>query len=241
MELQPTLKKLYRNFDQSSFTALWLIIIAGIFLSSCANTTPHISSRNSTPKQAPQVALSKVILLPPLLQYESIATEETLSTSAYKGEEAREVLTAKSIAILQSKKCQIINAENLTIHPAYNDIISNRKKLFKNNIRPDITKSMKKLSESSGGTELLALLIKVKVGPRAFIDPIFSGATASGASYTRLKAVLYDIKTGYCLWSNEVQLLERPKPNDSEYIEAINLLYNNLELDTGGQHATKIQ
>ncbi len=240
MDLQQETKKLHRTFGQSFFTALWLFM-AGIFLASCANTTPHISSGSPTGHSPNKITLNKVILLPPLLQYESITTEETLSPSAYKGEEAREVLTAKSIAILQSKKCQIINAEDLTPNPVYNDIISNRINLFRSNIGPDVTKSMKKLSESSGGTELLALLIKVKIGPKAFIEPIFSGATASSASYTRLKAVLYDAETGSCFWSNEVQLLERPKPNDSEYIEAINLLYDNLKLNSGGKHAAAIQ
>ena len=199
-------------------------------LASCANTTPHISGGNTTTKQPVAITLSKVIILPPLLQYESITTEKQLSPSEYRGGECGKALSTNSSAILQEKGCQTIDTVDSPANKAYSDIFSKRNMLLKGEINKKLIEQMKRLSVASGSTQILALMTKVKVGQKAFFDPIFSGAAASGSSYTRLKAVLYDATTGQRIWNNEVQLLEMPKSNDPEYLEAINMLFENLKL-----------
>ena len=213
---------------QKLFPGLWLVIVCFVFIS-CANTTPHISDGNSATKQTSNINLSKIILLPPLLQYESISTEESLSPSAYNGEEVGNILSTYSAAILQDRGAQIIKSENFLSNPAYNHLLSNRIHLFRSTISQNLVEQIKSLSEASDNIQVLVLMIKVKIGKKGHIEPIFSGTASSGSSYTRLKAVLFDATTGKRAWNNEVQLLERPKPKDSEFVKAINLLYKNLK------------
>ena len=87
---------------------------------------------------------------------------------------------------------------------------------------------LKEICELSNDANILAVYLKVKVGAGGYWNP-YTGQIASGTSYARLKAVLIETEKGKALWKNEVQLREIPKPDDPDFRQAINLLFQNLK------------
>ena len=176
--------------------------------------------------------------MPAILKYESISNDAPLPQATYKGEEAGDFLVSHSAEILSKGGFGVLNAKALSnedskFKTAYNIMLDERINLFRSSLSTDLANYLKAFGESSNNANILVLLLRVKVGSSGTWDP-FSGAITSGSSYTRLKAVLVETKSGRSLWKNEVQLREIPKPDNPNYKKAVNLLFENLKTHKGG-------
>ncbi len=184
------------------------------------------------------IAHKNIIIMPARLRYESISNEAELPQATYKGKEAGTMLVEYSAEILSKEGFGVLNAdalsdENSKFKTAYNRILDEQINLFQSSLSTDLANDLKEFSGFSNNTNILVLLVRVKVGPCGTWEP-FGGAITSGSSYTRLKAVLVETVSGRSLWKNEVQLREIPKIDNANYKKAINLLFKNLKTFKGG-------
>jgi len=234
-------RKAKNNFLKIKFKVLPAIAFLIIFLlfTSCATTSRHISS--SSGKEVSIIANKKIIIMPVILRYESITNDAPLPQAAYKGKEAGAFLVSHSAEILSKEGFSVLNAkalsdEDSTFKTTYNRILDERINLFRSSLSTYLANDLKTFDESSDNANILVLLLRVKVGSSGTWDP-YGGAITSGNSYTRLKAVLVETKSGRSLWKNEVQLREIPKPDSPNYKKAVSLLFENLKTLKGGQNA----
>ena len=232
------LKKVINTFARINlelFPAIALLIVF-LLVTSCATTSRHISSNSG--KEVSIIAHKNIIIMPAILKYESISNDAPLPQATYKCEEAGDFLVSHSAEILSKGGFGVLNAKALSnedskFKTAYNIMLDERINLFRSSLSTDLANYLKAFGESSNNANILVLLLRVKVGSSGTWDP-FSGAITSGSSYTRLKAVLVETKSGRSLWKNEVQLREIPKPDNPNYKKAVNLLFENLKTHKGG-------
>ncbi len=215
------------------------LIIVFLLVTSCATTSRHISSNSG--KEVSIIAHKKIIIMPAILRYESISNDAELPQATYKGEEAGAFLVGHSAEILSKEGFGVMHADALSYEDskyrtAYNRILDERINLFRSSLSTGLANDLKAFGESLNNANILVILLRVKVGSSGTWDP-FSGAITSESSYTRLKAILVETKSGRSLWKNEVQLREIPKPGNPNYKKAVNLLFENLKTHKGGQHA----
>lgn len=239
-----TLKKVINTFARTNLGVLPAIalLLSLLLFSSCATTSQYMSSNSG--KEASYIKHEKIIVMPAILRYMSISNDIPLPQATYKGEEAGAFLLSYSTEILSKEGFTVLNAKALSDEDSkfktmYNKILGERINLFRSSSNTDLVNDLKALAVSLNDTNILVLLLRVKVGPSGTWDP-FSGAITSGSSYTRLKALLVEIKTGRSLWKNEVQLREIPDPESSNYKKAVSLLFDNLKTDKGGQNVQVI-
>ncbi len=222
-------KPFFKGINHKLFAAIALII-ASLLVISCTATSKKLSSEG---QNVSSIAQTKVIILPPTLWYESISDESILNASEYRGQEVEMMLKSSASEILRSKGFDIESSERLSKYStrfelAYNRILDERINFFRSSLDGNLVSDLKEICESSDHANILAVHLKVKLGPHGYWNP-YTGQIGSGMSYARLKAVLIETDNGRPLWKNQVQLREIPIPDDTDFLEAINLLFKNLK------------
>lgn len=171
-----------------------------------------------------------IFVLPASIRYESLESEVELSPDEYRGSEVAVLLMQATLDILSENGFNVQHADTFKFSDAkiYQKVLDQRQEFFRSSLAADPKKNLDNLGATCDYPNILVLDLKVQVGPGGSWNPL-SGGIKSGMSYSRIRAVLIDTKSGNALWKSKLQLREIPDPTDQDFIQSINLLYKNLK------------
>jgi len=202
--------------------------LAALLLLAAAGCTPKPAIRPTAEPAAKVIAPgTRVLLLTPLVRFESMQSEAALDDIAYDEtayaarlhDAARAAAAGAGAAIIE---CGLPQAHAATT-AACGELAPHTLALSRGIVRPDAAVALARVAAETLGVLVLATACLGRLGPGGYYNAN-SGQIKAASASTVLSAALLGAD-GRAVWKNDVLLRAIPEATDESYREALELLF----------------
>lgn len=213
-----------RSVDCGEWLSLFLAVMV-------LSITPLAMGGQEKPDNAPAKAENKVIVLPPLIEFETLqanARDRASHTGSIESFEARLLTTANET--LKARRFTAVAPETLQNTAADERLkqlqpLSSR--LARGIVNEEAKAMLNDLAALTENSAVLVQLLKIKTGPGSSWNP-WTGQITSAMSSTILQVALISSQTGKVLWKNESIARKVYRADDPKFAKWLETVYETL-------------
>jgi hypothetical protein len=170
---------------------------------------------------------TRILVISPLLRFESVQTEAVLPPSEYYGQAFEQQLIAWAKKEATARAFEVAEPASPDVVPAASaceQLTAQSNKLARGIVADEAKPSLDSIASVNANYAVLVQYLRVKIGPGGSWNS-YTGEITSTMSNMLIDAALVSSRDGRVLWKNEVLLRNLAMPNSKEFMQSLSLIY----------------